>query len=187
MSPDDLWAILWGAGGQFHELRVAGATCWIPCPNRRALTRMLTADDAHVSLVPRTAKDPFALAAAWVLWARLEVPACALRLARLRTGPTLVAREGASSRRLALWALSEPLTGTWVTRANERLAYALKGRRGAADPSTLLPSPFTRLAAGRRSPSPMRVEYVSDRICTARQIVGYLPDAPPTDGWKAAA
>jgi hypothetical protein len=187
MSPDDLWACLWGAGGQFHELRIAGATCWIPCPDRAALTRLLHADDAYVSLVPRTAKDAFALAPAWVLWARLEAPACALHLQRLRTGPTLVAREGASSRRLALWALSEPLTGTWITRANERLAYALKGRRGTADASALLPSPFTRLTTGRRSPNPLVLEYASDRICTARQIVGGLPDAPAADGWRAAA
>jgi hypothetical protein len=152
MSPDDLWACLWGAGGQFHELRIAGATCWIPCPDRAALTRLLHADDAYVSLVPRTAKDAFALAPAWVLWARLEAPACALHLQRLRTGPTLVAREGASSRRLVLWALSEPLRGAWITRANG-----------------------------------LYLEYVSDTYTTARQIVGGLPDAPATDGWRAAA
>jgi hypothetical protein len=187
MSPDDLWACLWGDGGQFHELRVGGATCWVPCPQRRALTRLLTADDAYVSLVPRTAKDSFALARAWVLWARLEAPASALHLQRLGTGPTLVAREGASSRRVALWALSEPLEATWATRANERLAHALKGRRKAADASELLPSPFTRLTVRRRTPNPLYIEYASDRISTARQIVGGLRDAPATDGWRAAA
>jgi hypothetical protein len=185
LGPESLWSMLWGNEGQLHEVRVAGATCWIPCARPRALARLLTADDVYVSLVPRTARDVFALAPAWVIWARLEAPECAIRLARFRPAPSLVAREGASSRRIALWALSEPLQGAWTTRATERLAYALKGRRGAADASTLLPSPFTRLTVGRRTPNQVYVEFTSDTYTTARQIVGGLRDAPATDGWRS--
>jgi hypothetical protein len=187
LGPESVWAMLWGDGGQYHEVKVAGATCWVPCEQPRTLARLLRSDDVHVGLVPRTAKDQYALAPAWVLWARLETPDCAQRLARFRPAPTLVAREGASSRRIALWALCEPLEGMWVTRATERLASHLKGRRGAADASALLPSPFTRLTAGRARPSRVYVEYVSETYTTARQIVGRLSDAPATDGWRAAA
>ena len=186
-GPESLWAALWGDRGQFHELRVAGATCWMPCEQRRAFVRLLRSDDVTVSAVPRTARDPFCLAPAWVLWARLEAPECALRLSRLPVGPTLVAREGASSRRLALWALSEPLEGSWVTKATERLSHAVKGRRGAADASALVLSPFTRLTAGKARPSKVWIEYESEVCTTARQIVGRLPDAPATDGWRHAA
>jgi len=186
-GPVGLWAMLWGDAGQYHEVRVGAATCWIPCDKPRALTRLLGMDDVTVSAVPRTAKDPFALAKAWVLWARLESPDSARRLSRLPTGPSLVAREGGSSRRTALWALSEPLQGDWITRATERLAHALKGRRGAADASALIVSPFTRITAGRSKPSKVYVEYESDVRTTARQIVGGLPDAPPKDGWRQAA
>lgn len=187
LGPESLWAILWGDRGQYHEVRVAGATCWIPCVQQRALARILRADDCMVSVVPRTERDPYALAPAWVLWARLEAPECAARLARLAAGPTLVLREGASSRRVALWALSKPLQGDWITRATERLAHHLKGRRRAADASALIPSPFTRITVGRSKPSKVYVEYSADQIWTAREVVGNLRDAPATDGWRQSA
>jgi hypothetical protein len=186
MSPENVWALLWGGGGQFHELHVAQATCWIGCGQRRPFTRLLHADDVKVSLVPRTARDALSLGAAHVLWARLESPACAPCLSRLPVAPSLVVREGGSSRRWALWALSRPLRGDWITHANERLSHACQGRRGAADASTLFPSPFTRLTNKAR---PVRVyaEFESATYATARQIVGRLRDAPATDGWRLAA
>lgn len=186
-GPESLWSALWGDRGQYHEVRVAGAACWIPCVQQRALSRILRADDCMVSAVPRTERDPYALAPAWILWARLEAPECGERLRRLAAGPTLVIREGASSRRTVLWALSEPLRGDWITRATERLAYHLKGRRKAADASALIPSPFTRITIGRSKPQKVWIEYESDQIYTARQIVGGLKDAPAKDGWRAAA
>jgi hypothetical protein len=179
MGPQGFWALLWGDAGQWREVRVDGVTCWIPCERTRALVRLLTARrDVHVSPVPRNAQDPFALAPSWVLWARLERPACAERLARLPVSPTLVVREARSSRRTALWALSRPLSAPWVTRGNERLSHACQGRRGAADASALIVSPFAR---------ENWIEYESGQISTARQIVGRLRDAPPTDGWRSAA
>jgi hypothetical protein len=184
-GPVGLWAMLWGDAGQYHEVRVGAATCWVPCEKPRALCRLLAMDDVYVSAVPRTAKDCFALGKAWVVWARLESPECADRLAKLPTGPSLVVREGGSSRRWALWALCEPLEGDWITRATERLAHAVKGRRGAADASALIASPFSRLTAGRSRPSKLYVEYESATRATARQIVGRLPDAPALHDWRA--
>lgn len=187
LSSDNLWSILWGDGGQYHEVRLAGQTTWVACERGDILARLLRADDCEVSMVPRTDKHPFALGRAWVLWARLEAPECARRLECLRVGPTLVAREGASSRRTVLWALSEPLDGPWITRATERLSWALKGRRSAADASALVLSPFTRVTVRRKKPQRVWIEYQSDSYATARQIVGALADAPAADGWKAAA
>lgn len=141
-------------------------------------------DNVRVSYVPRTMHDELALGSSWVLWARLETPDAAKRLARFRVGPTLVIREGASSRRTALWALSEPLSGEWITKATERLSNTLKGRRGAADPSATFPSPFGQITLDRARPSRCYVEYESETRATARQIVGGLVDAPAPHDWR---
>lgn len=187
MTERNLWALLWGAGGQFHEVRVGMATCWVPCAQPRAFERLLHGDDASVSCVPRAHKDDLSWASAHVLWARLDRPACAERLSRLRVPPTLVIREAGSNRRTVLWGLSRPLDGEWLVRATERLSHALEGRRSAARPSALFPSPFTRLTMGRQRPCRCYVEYESDSYASARQIVGSLRDAPDLKDWRAAA
>lgn len=187
MTPLALWAMLCGDAGELHEVHVGHATCWIPCERPRPFGRLLAADDVQISAVPRYRPDSWALGRAHVLWTRLESPACATLLARLPVSPTLVIREGGSSRRTALWALSRPLEGQWITQANERLSCACKGRRGTADASALLPSPWSPITLGRSRPSKAYVEYESDSYMTAAQIVGRLKDAPATDGWRAAA
>jgi hypothetical protein len=187
MDASGLWAILWGDAGQFHEVRIGMARCWVPTHQRRAFTRLLNADDCFVSCVPRAHKDDLSWAASHVLWARLEKPACADRLARFRVPPTLVIREFGSNRRTVLWALSRPLEGRWVVTATERLAHHLQGRRTNARPSALIPSPFTRLTLGRQRPCRCFIEYESDSYATPREIVGHLPDAPDLKDWRAAA
>lgn len=188
MGPADFWAMLWGPG--YHEIQCrsseGSARLWIPCDRRRALERILRSDDCFISAVPRSREDSFALGDAHVLWARLDRPECGDRLARLPVGPTLVVREGRSSRRYALWALSRPLYGDWIDRANGRLAHACKGRRRAGDASALILSPFTRLTNAAHSVS-VYVEYESDSYATAREIVGRLSEAPSLDAWRTAA
>jgi hypothetical protein len=50
VSPQAFWALLWGGAGQWREVRVDGATCWIPCERPRPLVRLLTARrDVQVS------------------------------------------------------------------------------------------------------------------------------------------
>jgi hypothetical protein len=188
MSPADLWAMLWGPG--IHELRChhEGPTqIWIPTTSRRAFMRALALGDCYVSAVPRRERDSLALGDAHVVWARLERPESAERLGRLPVPPTVVVCEGRSSRRWALWALSRPLEGRWIDQANGRLAHAVRGRRGTADASTLILSPFTSLNVGRRTPMRVRIEWESTTYATARQIVGRLSDPPPLDSWRAAA
>lgn len=187
MDGDGLWAMLWGAPGQFHEMRIGDAVCWVPVTQRRAFTRLIDVDDAFISPVPRAHPDDLSWAETRVLWARLETPACAAKLASLRVGPTLVIREAGSSRRTALWALSGALEGDWIIRANERLAYALKGRRRDASPTSVIPSPFTRITRGRVRPSRCFIEYESENCATAREIVGGLRDAPERHDWRQTA
>lgn len=177
MTPGALWALLWGDGGQYHEIRLGPSVCWIPTHKRRTFEELMHEPDARISFVPRTERDPFALGDAHVLWARLERPASGDLLSRLPVGPTLVIREGRSSRRTALWGLSRPVSGDFITRGNERLSHACKGRRRAADASSLFDSPF--------SPGKLWIEYEDDGpFHTAREIVGRLRDAPATDGWR---
>jgi hypothetical protein len=188
MSPADLWAMLWGPG--IHELYChhQGPTrIWIPTASRRAFMRALALGDCYVSAVPRDEEDSYALGDAHVVWVRLERPESAERLGRLPVPPTVVIREGRSSRRWALWALSQPLRGPWIGQANERLAHAVRGRRGTADASTLILSPFTSLTVGRRTPIQVSIEWESTTFATARQIVGRLSDPPSLDSWRAAA
>lgn len=188
MSPADFWALLWGPG--LHEIQCSysegTARIWMPCDRRRPFARILRADDCYVSAVPRESRDSFSIGDAHVLWARLDRPEAGERLGKVPLAPTLVLREGRSSRRYALWALSRPLSGEWIDRANARLSHACRGRRGAGEATQLVLSPFTRITTAAR-PVPIEIEYESDTYATARQIVGRLPDAPATDGWRQAA
>ena len=185
MDAGELWAILWGQAGQYHEVRAGVARCWIPCENRRAFERLLTADDCFVSCVPRADQSDLSWADSHILWARLEQPACVQRLERFRVPPTLVIREFGSNRRTVLWALSRPLSGPYLVRATERLSHHLQGRRSHARPSALFPSPWTRLTMGRKRPCRTFIEYESDTYATPREIVGHLPDAPDLKDWRA--
>jgi hypothetical protein len=188
MSPSDFWALLWGPG--YHEIQCSysegRARIWMPCDRRRPFTRIVGADDCFVSAVPRTSENSLSYGASHILWARLDRPDCAGRLARLPVAPTLVVREGRSSRRYALWALSRPLSGDWIDQANARLSHACQGRRGAGSAASLILSPFTRITSAKRAVR-VYVEYESESYATAREIVGRLSDAPATDGWKQAA
>lgn len=187
MTGDRFWSLLWGQPGQLHEVHVGRDCVWVPVEQRRTLMRYIDVDDASISAVPRANASDLSWAQAWVLWARLETPEGAARLAKMRVAPTLVIREGGSSRRTALWALSRPLEGDWIVKATERLAHALKGRRSAAAPAALIPFPLTRLTVGRARPSQCFVEYESESRATAREIVGGLRDAPELYDWRRAA
>jgi len=188
MSPSDLWAVLWGPGLHEVQCRYSEGTAriWMPSDRRRPFTRILRLSDCYVSAVPRVREDPLAYGDAHVLWARLDRPECAERLARAPFPPTLVIREGRSSRRTALWALSRPLSPRFVAQANARLSYAFKGRRSAGMPEALILSPFTRLTSAVR-PVAVWQEYESDSYGTARDIVGRLSEAPDPDAWRQAA
>lgn len=183
MSPAAFCALLWGEPEGTFELTAAHGgeriRLWIGCAHQARLRRALQLPDCHVSAVARREENTFALTRAHMLWVRLERRECGARLARFQPAPTLVVREGATLRRWAYWALSDPLHGFAVDEANQRLAWALRGRTATAAATTLVLSPFARL---RHSDS--FCEFESDTISTPGQIVGRLADPPPTDAWR---
>jgi hypothetical protein len=177
------WALLWGDGEHRHEvqLRYEGerVVCWIPCHHRERLTRLLDYEDCFVSAVPRGRRhDSLSWGPAHMLWAFFSRPDSCRRLERFRPAPTLVWREGRSSRRWAAWGLSAPLSPAFVQQATERLSHYLGGLRKAGRPDALIASPFS----GRWA-----VEFHQPETYTPRQIVGGLRDAPDPHQWKAAA
>jgi hypothetical protein len=182
MSPAAFCALLWGEPDAIFELTAYSGEriqLWIPCRSQARLRRALHIPDCYVSGVARREENTYALTRAHMLWVRLERGECGARLARFQPAPTLVIREGATARRWAYWALSDPLHGFAVDEANQRLAWAWRGRRAVAAATTLVLSPFTRLQHG----DPF-CEFESTTISTPGQIVGRLPDPPPADAWR---
>ena len=181
-EPGDLWVLLWGSELHVHEvhLRHDGepVCCWIPCHHRDRLLRLLDAPDCWVSAVPRRYYKPFDFDSAHLLWAQLQTPESCRCLEAFSPTPSLVWRSGRSANRWAAWGLSQPLRRPWIQQATERLAHALKARRRAARPQTLMPSPFSDNWA---------VEFAEPEIYTPRQVVGHLIDAPPPYDWRAKA
>lgn len=182
MTPREISYLLW-QDDCMHELIVRHdgrpVRIWIPCESYRAFERMLGAEDAQISVVPRTEAKSWATGQAPVVWAALQTGNAVKALERFRPAPTLVLRAGRTQLRWALWALSKPLWGAFIEQATERLSYALHGLRRAASSETLIPSPFTAID-GRR----IWTEFSEPAVYTARQVVGHLKDAPPRDGWR---
>lgn len=176
VTPSEFWALLWGQDTDLHEVRLPGTTCWIPCPDQRALLRLLDAPGAQISLAPRAQRDPLTWHRAHLIWCHLRTGEAEENLMRFRPAPTAVIRAGETHDRWALWALSRPLQGNWIQRANDRVNHRLRGLRRDGNPEALMPSPFT---------SPMFVEHYWPQLLTPRQIVGNLREAPDPNGWKA--
>jgi hypothetical protein len=190
MTGRNFWALLLADEGCVFEVRVRSegrpALCWIPCHQPAAFCRMLGADDAEIGAVPRTRQDAWYLGRSRVAWVRLETGDSERRLRSFPVAPTLVIREGLPCRRWALWGLSRPLLGDWITRANERLSYALHGVRKAGDAATLIPSPFTSISRGRSKPINCWTEFETNQWHEPRKLLGSLPDAPEIR-WQRAA
>lgn len=151
--------------------------------------RLFGLADCSVGAVPRQRPDARYLAGANVLWARLETGKHAEALARFRPAPSLVLREGKSPRRVALWALSSPLSLSYLERANRRLAHRLgtKKKWGAAEFE--FHPVGTELSFGRESrPNVVWAEHVdAGSLFVARGVVGHLQEAPDPRSWMKEA
>lgn len=126
---------------------------------------------------------------ATILWARIEGTDQLDRARRFRPLPTMVLQEGASSRRLLIWALSRWLDYFQTEQANKRIAYRLRATQKWGVPEKLeIPAPGTCLRAGRSRPVPVVVGRLEPRVYTPRQVVGRLKDPPPQRmPWETAA
>lgn len=118
-----------------------------------------------------------------VLWCWLESRDSVWRAwKRFQPDPTLVLRMGSSCRRLALWALNEPVPYVSLEPANKRIAYALHAPQKYALPEKLrIPLPGTFLRVGRKRPAPVLVTKMEiDNTYARSQVVATLKDpAPP--------
>jgi hypothetical protein len=141
--------------------------------------------ELEVFVVPRPRVGVQYASESSVLWARVEGKKQWDALKRFRPSPTLVLREGDTTRATALWALDRPLGLEWTRRGCERLAYRLRSARKWADPDGFcVVPPGACLRDGRKRPVPILVAYCSDGIFSPRQVVGGLKDAPALDSWR---
>jgi hypothetical protein len=142
--------------------------------------------DREVRLsLPRSKRGLQYVARAACLWAVTEGKDPAKKLARFRPAPTIVLREGTSSRLWAIWALNNPAAHEHIVRANKRIAHRLGTAKKWADPDALLvPAPGSCLREGRARPCPVVVAALQPTFHTMRQIVGQLRDAPDPMAWR---
>lgn len=184
-----LWAMLGGEEPGYLEFRFRAEGQWqgphyVNTTQRAACLRLMRMEHSSVGAIPRRRPEQGYLTGASVIWARLQTAKHAETLARFNPGPTMVLREGKSPRRVALWALAEPLNLVWSERANKRVAHALGTQKkwGAAEQH--FHPPGTTLVLGAR---PVRVwaEHLDPgALYLARGVVGHLRDAPDANAWK---
>lgn len=143
--------------------------------------------EVAVSL-PRPQRGWGTVGSASLLWCRVEGTEQVQRAARFRPLPTMVVREGQSSRRLLMWALDDRLPYERVLDFNRRIAYHLRAVQKHADPDRLMVSmPGTVLHVGRSRPVAVTASRLAlgERDCPvfgAEQVAGRLK-APPDVKW----
>src|SRR5438270_5084577 len=109
-----------GASSGFHEVRWQDERDglqrhWVPVGDRRRFERVLRLGRAlEVAAVPRRSRDSWAIGPGWCLWAKTQGGPSLALLEDFRPVPTLILREGRTSRLVALWALSEGLEWDWL-------------------------------------------------------------------------
>ncbi len=182
MAPDSPAACLWSVTSHGSDLlllidwqdRSRREQTYFPVGHPERFERMVShhhaeGRDVRIGLVPRRDQHLDNLAPAQCVWASIENPVSVRNLQAFQPKPTLVFKQG--RKRVAIWWLQEPLPMVpnpehdWVTRANRRLAYALKANSRHADPAWLMPLGELETA----DPS---------RMYTPARVVGRLQDAP---------
>lgn len=152
-------------------------------------TVLMKAEDRDVAIsVGLRCREGFGSCdSARTLWARVEGKKEAEALMRFRPRPTIVLREGSTSRLVALWTLRNPLSYEWLVRANRRIAHKLFASKRWVEPEFAFPVPGSCLRAGRSRPVPVRVEEFRWRVYTPKEVVRALKDAPDPDAWREKA
>jgi hypothetical protein len=104
-----------------------------------------------------------------LLWARTGSEAAASRLRSFRPLPTVVVREGATTRYVAFWALADPLEPYALEDALRKIGYALAGpnKYAAAKTAFTFHLPGTILRAGRQRPLPVELVRYEPEIVSA--------------------
>jgi hypothetical protein len=169
----------------------------------RRLARFVRETDERYSSevllgVPATKRARGGVAAATAFWVRVEGTEQNRWLASFQPQPTIVLREGSSSRRWALWALEYPVRWAGVDRGNRRLAHRMRAPKKWAEPENLwLPAPGSCLRRHGGRPVPIVVERLEAVTFEPLGVIGAreievngrvrrfpaLKDAPAADAW----
>jgi hypothetical protein len=146
------------------------------------------AGDLSVMLLPWLEPSYLTAGLGNVLWAHTVSGGSSAALDKFRPAPTFVVREGSTSRRTALWALSRPVDVDWVERGNRRIAHRLGTPKKNCGTLGEMYLPGTILRKGRKRPVAVHLEHFDPQaLYTARQVVGHLRDAPDPNAWKERA
>ena len=143
--------------------------------------------DALIGMVPRTVRDPMAVHEGAMLWVCVTGIRSNRILERFKPVPSIVLREGDTSRRTAAWPLRKRLAYEWLDRANRRLAHYMHAPKVSCAPETLLAPPGALVQGDRRSAVPIAVERFEMDGFLARDVVQRLRDAPDPHAWRDAA
>lgn len=123
-------------------------------------------------------------AVATMFWTRVEGSDQEKRLGWFKPAPSLVLREGSSSRRIAFWPLEYPIRWSGVHRGNRNIAHRVGAAKKHAEPERLwIPAPGTCLRRDRARPVPVVVERLDIATFTPLAVIGKLKEAPPADAW----
>jgi hypothetical protein len=184
----DLFLMLAGATG-FLRLHAKSGMHWCPVDDVRCFERWCEAwsydGDLSVGLVPWMERSEYWTVGGSVFWAHTDSGGSSVALDSFGVKPTLVVREGSTSRRTALWALAAPLTLEWVERGNRRIAHELGTAKKRCGRSGEVFVPGTILRKGRKRPVGVHLEHFDPKaLYTAKAVVGHLRDAPDPGAWK---
>lgn len=165
-----------------YDVAAADVGSWLALVGRMCEDR-----DVVLSAGARRARGHGTCMTASVLWARVEGKKQEAALRRFRPSPSMVIREGSTTRRVALWALEKPLSYDWLVRGNKRIAHKLFAAKKWGDAEFVFPAPGSCLRVGRARPVPVSVEFFDPRgLYKAREVVGRLQDAPDANAWREA-
>lgn len=125
---------------------------------------------------------------ATALWCRIEGNDQAKRAARFRPLPSVVVREGVTSRRWLIWPLRSRESYFDVLDANRKIAYRLRAMQKYGNPDLFwLPAPGTCLRIGRARPVPIVVSRLTLDAFDLAQVVGRLKAPPDVKWWERTA
>lgn len=116
-----------------------------------------------------------------LLWAATGSGGAVSRLRTFRPLPSVVIREGVTTRYVAFWALEEPPAD--LEHALRKIGHHLGGpnKYAGAKQSFTFHLPGTILRAGRQRPLPVELVRYEPEIVTAAQVLGRLREPP--DPW----
>lgn len=174
VSWQDVWSVITQGNGLLVLRWADGSrleTTWVETGSPERFARLAEHHknrDLHIGLLPRRDRHLDNLTVGRCVWASVENAVAARSLEAFRPLPTLMFGKG--RRRVAVWWMNQAVPQNpdarqcWQTRANKRLAFALKANSRHADPEWLMPV--------------LPLMVAEPRMYGLRDVVGRLKDAP---------